>query len=158
MRIDLICVGKLKEDYWRAACAEYGKRLGRYVKLQVVEVPDLPIPDRASPAQQDAIRRQEGARMLERLPQGARAVALDGGGEPLSSEQLAARIGDWQMDGRTVALLIGGSLGLHADILARCDMRISMGRMTFPHQLARVMALEQLYRGYRILRGERYHK
>ena len=96
--------------------------------------------------------------MLERLPQGARAVALDGGGEPLSSEQLAARIGDWQMDGRTVALLIGGSLGLHADILARCDMRISMGRMTFPHQLARVMALEQLYRGYRILRGERYHK
>jgi 23S rRNA (pseudouridine1915-N3)-methyltransferase len=158
MRIDLICVGKLKEDYWRAACAEYGKRLSRYVKLQVVETPDLPIPDRASPAQQDAIRRQEGARMLERLPQGARAVALDGQGEMLTSEQLSARIGAWQMDGRSVALLIGGSLGLHEDVLARCEMRISMGRMTFPHQLARVMALEQLYRGYRILRGERYHK
>ena len=103
MRIDLICVGKLKEDYWRAACAEYGKRLGRYVKLQVVEVPDLPIPDRASPAQQDAIRRQEGARMLERLPQGARAVALDGGGG--APQQRAAcrphrRLADGRADGR----------------------------------------------------------
>lgn len=158
MKIDILCVGKLKEDYWRAACAEYLKRLGRYTQLQVVEVPDLPTPDRASAAQEEAIRRQEGARLLERLRPDTRAFALDARGAAWSSEQLSEHIGQWQMAGRPVALLIGGSLGLHPDVLSRCEGSISMGHMTFPHQLARVMVLEQVYRGFRILRGESYHK
>jgi len=158
MKVTLITVGKLKEKYWRDAVAEYSKRLTRYLKLEIVELNDLPTPDNASPAQEAQIRDREGEQILARIGERDLVIAMDGHGQIISSEELAEAIGNWQLGGRNVAILIGGSLGLSQAVLRRADRKLSMGRMTFPHQLARVMVLEQLYRGCRILKGEAYHK
>ena len=154
MRLSVIAVGKLKERYWREASDEYLKRLSAYATVRVAEIPDR------DPARGEArALAEEGVDVLRAIPEGAYVIALDLGGKQLSSEAFSARLDALALDGRsTVAFLIGGSLGLDAPVIARADERLSLGPMTLPHNLARVVVLEQVYRAFRISRGEPYHK
>ncbi len=155
----LLCVGRLKEDYLRAACLEYGKRLGGFVKLQIVEVEEERLPASPTPAQIRQGLEAEGRRLLAKTPAGAAGIALCIEGMLLSSEKLAETIEKWAVDGTgSVALYIGGSFGLSDEVKQAARLRLSMSPMTFPHQLARVMVLEQLYRAMQIRTGGKYHK
>ena len=154
MRLTIIAVGRLKERYWREAADEYLKRLGPYATVRVVE-----IDDRDSGRDETRALAEEGADILRALPDGAHVVTLEIGGKQLSSEAFAARLEQLALDGRSsVAFVVGGSVGLSAEVLKRADERLSLGAMTFPHNLARVVLLEQVYRAFRINRGEPYHK
>ena len=157
--IHLICVGKLKEKHFAAACGEYVKRLGPFCRLTVTELPEERLPEDPAPAQIDAALEKEAARIREKLPKGGRLIALCVEGSLLSSPQLAERLDKWMVEGASsIALVIGGSFGLHPGIKAQAQLRLSMSPMTFPHHLARVMVLEQLYRAFQINAGTRYHK
>ena len=156
-RVTLICVGKLKEKFYAQAAAEYVKRLSRYCKLTVIELPEERLPENPSRAQIDAALEREAAVIRGKLPPGAALAALCVEGEMCSSEELAHMMETWAGRGQLV-FLIGGSFGLHASIKAEAVVRMSMSPMTFPHHLARVMLLEQLYRAYQINAGTRYHK
>lgn len=157
--IHLICVGKLKEKHFAAACAEYEKRLGPFCRLSVSELPEERLPEDPSPAQIQAALEKEAARIREKLPRSGRLIALCVEGKLLSSPQLARTLADWMVEGTSsVSLVIGGSFGLHPSVKAQADLRLSMSPMTFPHHLARVMALEQVYRAFQINAGTRYHK
>jgi 23S rRNA (pseudouridine1915-N3)-methyltransferase len=158
MRIDILCVGKLSERFYRDAADEYVKRLSRYCLLEVVETPDRPAPEGLSERMADRVRREETGALQQRLPSGAVTAALDRQGNAMTSEEFAAFLGIHEMTGKRISFLIGGSLGLSPDFTASADYRISFGSFTYPHQLARVMLLEQIYRGFRIIRGEPYHK
>ena len=159
MEILIVCVGKLKERWWRDACAEYEKRLGRYAKMRIVQVSDEPTPDSPSDAQALLVREREGREILKKIPQDAFAAALPIPGKRMNSETFAAWIGEHRVRGtRCLCLIIGGSLGLSKEVLQRADLEISFSDFTFPHQLMRVILLEQIYRGMRILAGEPYHK
>jgi 23S rRNA (pseudouridine1915-N3)-methyltransferase len=159
MQIRVIAVGKIKEPFVRDGIAEYEKRLRPYVKLEVVELPEERRPLSASPATESAAMEREGERILAVIPQGSVAIALDVKGQSWSSEELAALLGERELSGRnTVVFVIGGDLGLSPAVLARCSMQLSLSRMTFTHPLARLLLLEQVYRAFRILRGEPYHK
>ena len=159
MKIDIICVGKIKEAFYRDAVAEYVKRLGRYASVSVVEVADEPTPDGASPAQEQQILGKEGDRILAKLAPGAHKAALAINGRRFSSETFAEHISALTVSGVShVQFIIGGSLGLSDDVLSAADESISFSPMTFPHQLMRVILLEQVYRAYRIIRHEPYHK
>ena len=154
MRLTIIAVGRLKERFWREAAEEYLKRLGPYATVRVVE-----IDDRDSGRDQARALAEEGADILRAIPQGAHVIALEIGGKQRSSEQFAARLSQLALDGRSsVAFVVGGSVGLSADVLKRADERMSFGAMTLPHNMARVVLLEQIYRAFRINRGEPYHK
>ena len=154
----ILCVGKMKEKAYRQMADEYLKRLGRYGKYEEAEVTDLP-EAAGSPALEEQVKTKEGEALLSRIRPGDRVIALTIPGRQMDSPELAAHLQDIKNSGagRTV-FLIGGSLGLGQNVLARADEEISMSRMTFPHQLARVMLLEQLYRAEMILAGARYHK
>jgi 23S rRNA (pseudouridine1915-N3)-methyltransferase len=155
VRITLIAVGRLKESYWRDAAAEYLKRMGSYADVRVVEVADRD-PGRGGEARALA---DETADVLKALPAGAYVITLEIAGSQLSSERFSARLGQLGLEGRShVAFIIGGSLGLGAPVLAEADERLSFGPMTLPHNLARIVLLEQVYRAFRIARGEPYHK
>ena len=159
MRFRVLCVGKLKEGFYRDACHEFCKRLSRYAQVEILEVPDEKAPEQLSPAQRSQVKEAEGQRLLAKVSEGDWVVALDIAGEPLSSPQLAQRLQQWNNQGKSrFAFLIGGSLGLSDAVLARADQRISFGPPTFSHQLFRVMLLEQLYRACKINAGEPYHK
>ena len=157
--VTILCVGKLKESYWREAAAEYQKRLGAFCKVGVVEVEEARIPSNPSQAQIDAALVAEGERLLAKIPGDSLAAALCIEGKEQTSEELARWLGKAAVDGKSnIVFLIGGSFGLSPQVNQRADCRISMSRMTFPHQLARVMLLEQIYRGYQIQNGGKYHK
>ncbi len=158
MLVRVICVGKLKERYWKDALAEYAKRLGRFCRFEVAEIPDEPGGDAMSPAQVAQLLDKEGARILAKLPAGAYTVALCVEGEKLDSPGLSKVLQDAAMRQGSIAFVIGGSWGLSEAVKAQCALRLSMGDMTFPHQLARIMLAEQLYRGFKIAAGEQYHK
>ena len=159
MKITVITVGKIKEKYLRDAIAEYAKRLSRYCKLEIIEVADEKTPDGAGESLELQIKRKEGERILQKLPENAFVVALDIDGKALDSEELAAQMERWNVNGIShLVFLIGGSLGLAPEVLARADYRLSFSRMTFPHQLMRVILLEQIYRSFRIRNHEPYHK
>lgn len=159
MRIDIICVGKVKERYLRDAIDEYSKRLSRYCKLDILEVSDEKTPDHAPEAVETQIKEKEGERILKHIRQDAYVIALAIEGKMLSSEQLAARIENLGLRGTShIQLVIGGSLGLDSRVLHRADMLLSFSPMTFPHQLMRVILLEQIYRAYKINAHEPYHK
>lgn len=159
MKITLIVVGKIKERYFTDAVKEYEKRLGRYCKLEIREVADEKTPDGASQAEEQQIKRKEGERILAQIRDGAYVVALAIEGKALTSEQLAQKMGALAVSGTShVIFIIGGSLGLDEKVLKRADFQLSFSAMTFPHQLMRVILLEQIYRGYRILNHEPYHK
>lgn len=158
-KIRLVCVGKCREPFWRDAVQEFEKRLSRYARLQIDEVEDEKTPEGASAAAEEQIREKEGRRILARIPDQARVIALAIDGRSYSSEQFAARMEEYfsRADAELV-FVIGGSLGLSRAVYDRADERLSFSSMTFPHQLMRVIFLEQLYRSYRIRRSEPYHK
>ena len=159
MKITVITVGKIKEKYLRDAVAEYAKRLSRYCKLEIVEVADEKTPDQASETVEEQIRDKEGERILKYIRDDMYVITLEIGGKMLSSEELADKINMLGIRGQSsVAFVIGGSIGLGREVLKRSDYALSFSKMTFPHQLMRVILLEQVYRSYRIINGEPYHK
>lgn len=159
MRITLITVGKIKEKFYQDAISEYAKRLSRYCKLDVIQVTDEKTPDGASEAEEVAIREKEGERILKALKDDAYVIALAIEGKMLDSVELSQKIERLGVSGTShIAFVIGGSLGLAPAVMKRADYALSFSRMTFPHQLMRVVLLEQLYRSYRILKNEPYHK
>ena len=159
MKITLVTVGKIKEKFYTDAIAEYTRRLSRYCKLEIVQVADEKTPDKASETEERQIKEREGKRVLAQIKEGAYVIALAIQGEMLSSEQLAGKLERLGIEGQSqLVLVIGGSLGLSEEVLRRADYQLSFSRMTFPHQLMRVILLEQLYRSYRIIQGEPYHK
>lgn len=159
MKITLITVGKIKEKYLRDAIAEYSKRLSRYCKLEIIEVADEKTPDQASETVEENIRAKEGERILKYIKDDMYVITLEIDGKMLSSEEFAGRIESLGVQGKSsIAFVIGGSIGLGKEVLRRSDYALSFSKMTFPHQLMRVILLEQVYRGYRIINGEPYHK
>ncbi|AFI62768.1 50S rRNA methyltransferase [Bifidobacterium animalis subsp. animalis MCC 1489] len=159
MNIDIVCVGKVKERYLRDAIDEYRKRLSRFAKVDVIEVADEKTPEHASDTLNAQIKEKEGERILKHLRDGAFVVALAIEGDQLTSEQLAARIAQWGLHGVShLQFVIGGSLGLDPRVLRRANMLLSFSKMTFPHQLMRVILLEQIYRAFKINAHEPYHK
>ena len=160
-RITLLCVGKLKEKFYVEAAAEYQKRLSRYCKLEIVELPEERLPEDPSPAQIDAALWKEAENIRRKLPPSCRLVALCVEGRERSSEELARAMAAWAAEGgpeKGPAFLIGSSFGLHASLKAQAAEKLSMSPMTFPHHLARVMLLEQIYRACQINAGTKYHK
>lgn len=159
MKITVITVGKIKEKYLEDAIAEYSKRLSRYCKLEIIQVADEKTPDRASEVVETQIKDKEGERILSHIKDTAYVVALAIEGKMISSEELAELIDGLGVRGEShIQFVIGGSLGLSKKVLERADYKLSFSRMTFPHQLMRVVLLEQVYRGFKILAGEPYHK
>lgn len=159
MNISVICIGKLKEKYWVQAAAEYSKRLSGYCSLDMVELKEARLPDRAGPAEEQAVKDAEGAEILKRIKDNMYVITLEVDGKPLSSEKLAEKIDSLALAGRSnIAFVIGGSLGLSAAVSKRSDFRLSFSQMTFPHQMMRVILLEQVYRSFKIIRHETYHK
>ena len=159
MKITLITVGKIKEKYLKDAIAEYSKRLSRYCKLEIVEVVDEKTPDNASDTVEDAIRDKEGERILKYIKEDAYVITLEIAGKMLTSEEMAEKIEKLGVQGTShIIFIIGGSIGLGKEILKRSDYALSFSKMTFPHQLMRVILLEQIYRSYRIINHEPYHK
>ena len=159
MSISIIAVGRMKEKPYRAMADEYLKRLSRYGKFEEIELPDLPEPQNASPAQERQIRQREGESILQRLRPGAHVIALTIPGRQWDSPGLARHLDGLLTKGASdITFVIGGSLGLSEAVLKRADEALSFSRMTFPHQLMRVILLEQIYRGYRIINHEPYHK
>ena len=160
MSTAILCVGKMKEKPYRQMADEYLKRLGRYGKYEEIEIPDLPEPaSGSSEALEEQLKAKEGEAILAKIRPGDRVIALTIGGKRRSSEELAKHIEEMKTGGVSrFVFIIGGSLGLGRNVLTRADEELSMSPMTFPHQLARVMLLEQLYRAEKINAGERYHK
>ena len=159
MKITVITVGKIKEKYLKDAIAEYSKRLSKYCKLEMIEVADEKTPENASEVIEDAIRAKEAERILKYLKEDAYVITLEIHGNQLSSEELADKMEKLGVQGTShIMFVIGGSIGLGKEVLARSDYPLSFSKMTFPHQLMRVILLEQIYRGYRIINNEPYHK
>ncbi|KZL93076.1 23S rRNA (pseudouridine(1915)-N(3))-methyltransferase RlmH [Clostridium magnum] len=159
MNISIISVGKIKEKFLKAAIEEYSKRLSRYCKLDIIEVPDEKTPDNASAKEELIIKEKEGISILKYIKENMLVVTLDLKGKMLSSEELCDFIKDSGLKGNShLAFIIGGSLGLSNEVLKKADFSLCFSKMTFPHQLMRVILLEQIYRGFRIMNGEPYHK
>ena len=154
----LVCMGRLKEKYWRDAAAEYEKRLSRFGRWETIELADLPEPANSSPAIEEQIKRKEGEAILAKIREGDLVVCLCIDGQQMDSVRLSRRLTELSDTGRRVVFVIGGSLGLSDAVVQRAQLRLSFSPMTFPHQLARVMLLEQVYRAMKIAAGERYHK
>lgn len=159
MKITIIAVGKIKEKFYADAVAEYGKRLGRYCKLEIIQVEDEKTPDKAQAALEEQIRRKEAERILKYLKEDAYVITLEILGRAYDSPGFAAQIEGLATRGVShIQFVIGGSLGLHEQVCKRADQAVSFSDMTFPHQLMRVILLEQIYRSYRIINKEPYHK
>ena len=159
MHITILAVGKIKESYWQDAIAEYSMRLRKYCKLDVIEVADEKTPDQAGEALKRQIRDREGERLLKHIKENAYVITLEITGKMLDSEGLAEKVGQLGIQGNSeVVFVIGGSIGLGEAVLGRSDYALSFSKMTFPHQMMRVILLEQISRSYRILHGEPYHK
>lgn len=159
MKITLVTVGKIKERFYTDAIEEYSKRLSRYCKLEMIQVADEKTPDRASENEERKIKDKEGERILSSIKEGTYVAALAIEGEMLDSVKLSEKIDSLGVRGTShIVFVIGGSLGLSDTVLKRADYKLSFSKMTFPHQLMRVILLEQIYRSYRIMYGEPYHK
>lgn len=159
MKFRILCVGRLKEKYWQDALKEYQKRLSAYVNLEIIEVNDEKTPDQASDKQCEQIKAKEGERLLAKIKPADYVVLLDLKGKMLSSEQLSSQIEHFMLDGKeTIDFIIGGSLGVSEAICSRANEMLCFSKMTFPHQMMRVILLEQIYRGFKIIRHEPYHK
>lgn len=158
-RVTVLCVGKLKEKFYIDAAAEYQKRLQRHCKLDIIELPEQRLPENPAPADIQRALRLEGESIREKLPRGGAVIALCIEGKTCSSEELSRRMTDYALQGKTqLTFLIGGSVGLDESLKREADWRLSMSPMTFPHHMARVMLLEQIYRAYQIESGTKYHK
>lgn len=159
MKITILTVGKIKENYLKDAIAEYKKRLGNYCRLEILEVADEKVPDKAGEALKEAVQNKEAERLLKYIKDDMFVITLEIQGKMLTSEGLADKIGNLGLTGNSnIAFVIGGSIGLGKAVQARSDYALSFSKMTFPHQLMRVILLEQIYRSFKILKGETYHK
>jgi 23S rRNA (pseudouridine1915-N3)-methyltransferase len=159
MNITILAVGKVKESFYREALSEYQKRLSRYCRLEIVEVVDESVPEKASPAEEELIKEREAKRILKRLRENSFVITLEITGKKLDSEKFAKKLEDLALAGKSqLVFVIGGSLGLHASVSARADLKLSFSDLTFPHQLMRVILAEQIYRAFRIISGSPYHK
>jgi len=158
LKVKVITVGNLKEKYWRAASGEYEKRLSRYVDLQLVEVKEARVGEKASPAEVAQALNKEATNILKQMKPTDFVVSLAIEGKMFSSENFADLIANWEQSGQRVVLVIGSSHGLAQSINERANLQLSISKMTFPHQMIRIFLLEQVYRGYKILRHETYHK
>ncbi len=159
MNIQIICIGKLKEKYWTDAIKEYSKRLSRFCSLEIIELKESLLPANASARDEERVKFEEGREILKAIKDGTYVITLEIKGKALSSEELAAKIDDLGIMGKSnVAFVIGGSLGLSPEVSSRADFKLSFSRMTFPHQMMRVILLEQIYRSFKINRHEAYHK
>lgn len=159
MKIDIVCVGKIKEKYFTDAINEYVKRLGRYATMSIIEVTDEKTPDKAAPAIERQIKDTEGERILKKISEDAYVITLEINGKRLTSEGLAEKLSGLFVTGKShIVFVIGGSLGLSEKVCARSNYALSFSDMTFPHQLMRVILCEQIYRAFRINAGEPYHK
>ena len=157
--IKILCVGKIKEKFYRDAIAEYEKRLSRYCRLSIIEVADEKTPDRSSETEELLIKEKEAARLRSHIRDNDYVIALAIDGKSFDSVTFAEHLGQLAVSGKSsLIFVIGGSLGLHPSVLSQCDELLSFSAMTFPHQLMRVILLEQLYRSYRIQNHEPYHK
>lgn len=158
IKVTVITLGRLKESYLRDASSEYQKRLSRYCSLDIVELTPEQLPDNASPAQIETALSKEAQMITNKIPKGAFVSALCVEGKPLSSEKFADLIDKNSAEGRPMCFIIGSSYGLSDEIKRLSDMKLSVSEMTFPHQLFRIMLLEQIYRGFKINEGSTYHK
>lgn len=157
--VHIICVGKMKERFYLDAAAEYAKRLSGYCRLTVTELPEERLPDRPTPAQIQAALEREGASICAKLPRGGKVVAMCIEGKSMDSPQLAQQVNRWMVEGASdITFLVGGSFGMSQTVKDRAHLRLSMSPMTFPHHLARVMLMEQIYRAFKIQEGSGYHK
>ena len=159
MKVTILCVGKIKEKFFNMAIDEYKKRLSRYIKLDIIEVADEKTPDDASEVMENIIKNKEGERILQHIKDDTYVIALAINGVMLDSVELSKKIEELGIFGKSnITFVIGGSLGLSDNVLKRADYKLSFSKMTFPHQLMRVILLEQVYRAYRIMKNEPYHK
>ncbi len=159
INIKVICVGKLKETYWRDAVKEYSKRLNAYCKLTIEEVPDEKISEKASLPEEEAVKESEGRAILKHVREADHVICLEVSGKEYDSPGLAEKINRLGLQGKSnLVFIIGGSIGIGKNVLAEAHEKISFSKMTFPHQMMRVILLEQLYRAFKIIRNEKYHK
>lgn len=158
MNVSIICVGKLKEKYLKDAISEYSKRISRFCNINIVEIPDQKIPEKASEKTEVQILKKEGEDILSKIKEGSYTIAMCIEGKAVSSEDMADIIKDVSMKNSNINFIIGGSLGLSDEVKKRADARISFGKITLPHQLMRVVLTEQIYRGFKINANENYHK
>ena len=159
MKISIIAIGKIKERYLKEGIAEYSKRLSRFCDLQITEVADEPAPENLSAAQEEQVKSREAVRVLDKVRDGDYLVVRDVKGAKKSSEEFAEALKNCMVSGSSsITLVIGGSLGLAPELVKKANMRLSLSDMTFPHQLSRLILLEQVYRAFKIINGEPYHK
>ncbi|QIB67904.1 23S rRNA (pseudouridine(1915)-N(3))-methyltransferase RlmH [Aminipila butyrica] len=159
MNITVVCIGKLKEKYWVSAIEEYSKRLSKYCTLSIDELKEERLPDNASAAEEEAVKLAEGRSILKRIKKEAYVISLEIQGQQLSSVKLADKIQQLGLEGKSdIVFVIGGSLGLSGEVSQRADYKLSFSSMTFPHQMMRVILLEQVYRAFKINKNESYHK
>lgn len=158
MNITIICAGKIKEKYFTAAIDEYKKRLSRFANIEIIEIPDEKIPDNASEKEEEQIKEKEGRAMLSKIKPNSYVVSMCIEGKQLASDELAQKISSISMQTSRIVFIIGGSLGLSEEVKSRSDLRLSFGKITLPHQLMRVIMLEQIYRAFKINNNEAYHK
>lgn len=159
MRIRIVCIGKLKERYWVDAVSEYSKRLSKYCDLEILQLKEARLADKASAADEQNVIFEEGQSILKNIKEGSYVITLEIKGKELSSEELADKIDRLAIERKSdITFVIGGSLGLSREVSDRADFKLSFSRMTFPHQMMRTVLLEQIYRAFKIIRNETYHK
>ena len=158
LNIQIICIGKIKEDYLRSAVNEYIKRLSRFCKLEILELPDEKIPDKLNTSLANEIKQNECYNIIKHLRKSSYNIALDLSGKQLTSEQFSEKIENLSMTNSNITFIIGGSLGLTNELLNYCQEKLCFSKMTFPHQLIRVFLLEQIFRGFKIAHNETYHR
>lgn len=158
LAIQIICVGKLKETYLKEAISEYSKRLSKYIKLDILELPDEKIPDKINNNIMDLVKSKECNNILNHLKKDSYIIALDLKGKQFSSEEFSKNLEEISMENSHITFIIGGSLGLTDELLNKCNQKICFSKMTFPHQLIRVFLLEQIFRAFKISNGETYHR
>ena len=158
LAIQIICVGKLKETYLKEAILEYSKRLSKYIRLDILELPDEKIPDKINNNIMDLVKNKECNNILNHLKKDSYIIALDLKGKQFSSEEFSKNLEEISMENSHITFIIGGSLGLTDELLNKCNQKICFSKMTFPHQLIRVFLLEQIFRAFKISNGETYHR
>ncbi len=158
LNIQIICIGKIKEDYLKSAINEYSKRLSKYCKLEILELPDEKIPDKLNTSLANEIKQKECSNIIKHLKKSSYNIALDLSGKQLTSEQFSEKIENLSMTNSNITFIIGGSLGLTNELLNYCQEKLCFSKMTFPHQLIRVFLLEQIFRGFKIAHNETYHR
>ncbi len=159
MNINIIAVGKIKEKYTRDGIREFEKRLSRYCNLKIIEIDDEKAPENLSQRDMELVKDKEGKKILSKILQNSHIISLEIEGRQLSSEELSKKMEDLMIDGiNDITFIVGGSLGLSSEVRNRANFKLSFSNMTFPHQLMRLILLEQIYRGFRIMKGEPYHR